>query len=50
MLDYTGYAAFLGSTQLRVKTASFVAACYTSSCYFKVIVGNDPEPTSSLNN
>ena len=47
-LDYTNYAALLGSSP-RVKTASFVAACYTPSCYFKVMVGNDPEPTSSLN-
>ena len=47
-LDYTNYAAYLGSSPT-VKTASFVAACYTATCYFKVMVGDDPEPTSTLN-
>jgi hypothetical protein len=47
-LDYTNYAAYLGNSP-RVQTASFVAACYTSSCYFKVMVGDDPEPTSTSN-
>ncbi len=48
-LDYTNYATFLGTTPLRVKTASFVAACFTATCYFKVMVGYDPNPTSILN-
>jgi hypothetical protein len=48
MWDYTNYAAHLGSSPI-VKTASFVAKCGSSTCYFKVMVGDDPEPTSTLN-
>jgi hypothetical protein len=43
-LDFTNYAAFLGGSPI-VKTASFVAACTNSSCYLKVTVGENSDPT-----
>ena len=43
-LDFTNYAALLGNSP-RVKTASFAAACTSSSCYLKVTVGDNPDPT-----
>ena len=46
-LDYTNYANHSGRP--KVKTASFVATCFTTTCSFKVMVGDDPEPTSNLN-
>jgi hypothetical protein len=48
-LDYTNYANFLGNSPLKVLTASFVAACGSPTCYFKVMVGDNPEPTSIFN-
>ena len=43
-LDFSNYATFLNSSP-RVRTASFIAYCHNTSCYVKVTVGDNPDPT-----
>jgi hypothetical protein len=45
-LDFTNYAA-TAAGKPRVRTASFLATCYTPTCTFYVTVGDNTEPTSN---
>ncbi len=45
-LDFTNYAATAAGKPI-VRTASFVATCFTSTCSFYVTVGDNAEPTSN---